>query len=102
MGISAGSAVLATGVKGIKNLGKVSPTTSSNFSQIWLEEEGGNADKVVNITKFQNFIFTPVILGVYVTMTWQNGTLPPLPDNVVWLIGISHVGYVGGKIPDKK
>ena len=117
MGISAGSAVCATGVKGAKDAsgsakiarqGAKFPepdgTTriiSKSLAQIWLEEEGSEADKVVSITKFQNFIFTLVILVVYISIASKSGGLPQLPDNVVWLIGISHAGYVGGKIPNK-
>lgn len=117
MGISAGSAVLATGVKGAKdapgstaNVARAGtfqptggpPTTiTPSFAQIWLEEEGDMADKVVNITKYQNFIFTLVIVGFYVTIAWKEGALPVLPENVVWLIGISHAGYVGAKVPNK-
>lgn len=108
MGISAGSAVLATGVKATKDApgstAIVAPagTFSARFAQIWLEEEGDQADKVVSITKYQNFIFTLVIVGFYVTIAWKAGGFPVLPDNVVWLIGISHAGYVGAKVPDKK
>ena len=118
MGISAGSAVLATGVKATKDapgatakVARVGTFTLRNgkttaitphFAQIWQEEEGDLADRVVNITKFQNFIFTLVIVGFYVTLAWKAGGLPTLPDNVVWLIGISHAGYVGGKVPDKQ
>jgi hypothetical protein len=121
MGISAGSGVLATSVKGSKDSpapgskAKVArtgvPFTLSNgttitiaahFAQIWLEEEGDQVDKVVSITKYQNFIFTLVILAFYVTAAWKSGGLPELPERIVWLIGISHAGYVGGKVPDKK
>jgi len=117
MGISAGSAVLATGVKGSKdastaNIARVGQqftqsngTTrqiSASFAQIWLEEEGDLADKVVNITKFQNFIFTLVIFGFYIVAAVKSGGLPELPERIVWLIGISHSGYVGGKVPNKK
>ncbi len=118
MGISAGSAVLATGVKGAKDSpgstanvarvgahtlsdGTTTKTIACNFSQIWLEEEGDQADEAVSITKFQSFIFTLVIFGVYVSIACKSGGLPVLPENVVSLIGISHAGYVGGKIPDK-
>ena len=114
MGISAGSGVLATGVKAnkdassakVRRAGIFQPSTGApitivpRFAQIWLEEEGELEG--VNITKYQNFIFTLVILGVYVSMACKSGTLPTLPANVVWLIGISHAGYVGGKVPDKK
>jgi hypothetical protein len=117
MGISAGSAVLATGVKASKdgpgppNVAKAGPFTLSNgttttinprLAQIWLVEEGDLADQVVDVTKYQNFIFTLVTVFYFVAMTWQNGNLPKLPDGIVWLIGISHAGYVGGKVPDKK
>ena len=106
MGISAGSAVLATGVKGAKDADvsvKFAPAgTVPRVAQIWLEEEGEQADKAVSITKYQNFIFTLVILGFYVTIAFTTGKLPVLPENVVWLIGISHAGYVGGKVPNKK
>jgi hypothetical protein len=125
MGISAGSAVFSTAVKGSKDRGstfiaadgatlkdrqgndrkdakgnpiKVEP----HFAQIWLEEEGALAEKVINITKFQNFVFTLVILGFYITIAYETQGLPVLPENVEWLIGISHAGYVGGKMPDRK
>lgn len=106
MGISAGSGVLAIGVKAGKDAAgraKVLRTTDARIAQIWEEEEGDQADaKVVSITKFQNLIFTLVIVVIYVTMAWKGGALPTLPEKIVWLIGISHAGYVGGKIPDKK
>jgi hypothetical protein len=117
MGISAGSGVLATAVKANKDAPGSSArvarrgsftlrsgTTTAiapHFAQMWLEEEGDQADKVVSMTKYQNFIFTLVILGVYVTLAWKQAGLPELPDSVVWLIGISHAGYVGGKVPNK-
>jgi hypothetical protein len=110
--------VLASGVKesmdapgSRANVARAGPFTLSNgkkttitarFAQIWLEEEGDQADRVVSITKYQNFIFTLVILGFYFTAAWKSGGLPELPEGIVWLIGISHAGYVGGKVPDKK
>ena len=117
MGISAGSGVLAAGVKGTKdapgsraNVARAGSFTLSNrtkttitahFAQVWLEEEGDQADQVVSITKYQNFIFTLVILRFYFTAAWNSGGLPELPEGIVWLIGISHAGYVGGKVPNK-
>jgi hypothetical protein len=119
MGISAGSAVLSTAVKDNKDTsGKAiaragmqvrniaNPTTTitikPHFSQIWLEEEGDTADQVISITKYQNFIFTLVVIAFYIVAAWRLGGLPELPESIVWLIGISHAGYVGGKIPDKR
>jgi hypothetical protein len=119
MGISAGSAVLSTAVKDNKDIsGKpiaragmqvvniANPATTitikPHFSQIWLEEEGDTADQVISITKYQNFIFTLVVIAFYIVVAWKRGGLPELPESVVWLIGISHAGYVGGKVPDKR
>jgi hypothetical protein len=119
MGISAGSAVLATGVKATKDaLGSnaqvawvgrtikrrdgVEDTIEAHFAQIWLEEEGAMADKVISITKYQNFVITLVVVAFYVSITWKQAALPNnLPESVVWLIGISHAGYVGGKVPNQ-
>lgn len=118
MGISAGSGVLATGVKGIKDapgssaiVAKVGRevrnrsneiiTITPKFSQIWLEEEGETPDTSVSISKYQNFLFTLIIVGFYISAACKCGGLPELHQNVLWLIGISHSGYVGGKIPNK-
>jgi hypothetical protein len=117
MGISAGSTVLAAGVKGAKDApgssarvaraGTFTRTTGATLevkarlSQVWLEEEGDLADQVVSITKFQNFLFTLVVLAVYISSAWKLGGIPTVPESLVWLIGISHAGYVGGKVPNK-
>ena len=118
MGISAGSGILATGVKGVKDapgssaivarIGKEIKDSKGNpiritakFSQIWLEEEGEHPDTSISISKYQNFIFTLIILGFYISGACKCGGLPELHQNVLWLIGISHSGYVGGKIPNK-
>jgi len=120
MGISFGSGVLTTGAKAIKDVpgsgadvgfdGKKIKQSARNkeereikarFSQIWLEEEGELADKVISITKFQNFIITLIVVWFYIILAWKHATLPTLPESVIWLIGISHAGYVGGKVPNK-
>ena len=118
MGISVGSAALATGVKGAKdapgapaNVARsgtftladgTTRTISPKFSQIWLEEEGERADVTISITKYQNFIFTIIALVAYVALSVKGQEIAALPENIVWLIGISHAGYVAGKVPDKQ
>ena len=118
MGISAGSAVLATGVKAAKdapgapaNVARsgtftladgTTRTISPKFSQIWLEEEGERADVTISITKYQNFIFTIVALVAYVALSVKIQGIATLPEEIVGLIGISHAGYVAGKVPDKQ
>ena len=116
MGISAGSAVFATATKAGKDtmrggrIARVGRFTESDgtdrqivprLAQIWLEEEGDGADKYVSITKFQNFVFTLLAVSAYVALAARSGGVPDLPANIVWLIGISHAGYVGGKVPDR-
>jgi hypothetical protein len=73
-----------------------------HFSQIILEEEGQFADKIVNVTKFQNFIFTVAVAVWYVAAVVKAPGYPTLPENIVWLLGISHAGYVAGKVPKKE
>lgn len=117
LGISAGSGVLSTSVKATKDApgstakvaragnfmlrGGAAVTIAPRFAQMRLEEEGDQADRVVSITKYQNFVFTLVVLAIYVAMAWTQAGVPTLPESVVWLIGISHAGYVGGKVPNK-
>jgi len=73
----------------------------ARIAQIWLLEEGDLRDQVIDVTKFQGFVFTLVILWVYVGLAWAGKVIPELPENVVTLIGISHAGYVGGKMPNR-
>ncbi len=121
MGISATSGILAAGVKATKDPANMPTATAPKeppeeppagtatgssseprFAQIWLEEEGVKANEVINITKYQNFLFTLAILLVYIAAALKAGGVPKLPTEILWLIGISHAGYVGGKVPDKK
>jgi hypothetical protein len=122
MEIAAGSAVISTAVKSVKDApdstAKIArdgagaapvvpaapaPVYRPKFSRLWLEEEGEFADKVVSITKFQNFIFTLVALATFISLAVKTGSLPQaLPENFLVLLGISHAGYMEGKIPDKK
>jgi len=72
-----------------------------HFAQVFLEEEGQGADRVVNVTKFQNFILT-LALGIWFLVgVIRQAKFPELDPNVIWLLGISHATYVGGKVPDK-
>lgn len=122
MGIAAGSAVLSTGVKSAKDdpqsravvrkmpaprtvpgADAVAPAAPrARLAQIWLDEEGRLADQVVDIAKFQNLIFTLVACFTFVALALKTDGLPlALPEHLVTLLGISHAGYVGGKIPNK-
>ncbi|HEX2253220.1 MAG TPA: hypothetical protein VHQ65_08130 [Thermoanaerobaculia bacterium] len=72
-----------------------------HFSQVVLEEEGQNAGQIVSVTKFQNLLFTFAVAAAYLAVLFETGTYPVFSDQVLWLLGISHAGYVGGKVPDK-
>lgn len=115
MGISVGSAVASGAVKGMKDglasaevarrgkRVKRSDGTAAEIdtrpAQLLLVEEGDQADQVVSITKFQNFVLTIVVAFAYVVLAIKAQGYPTLPEQVLWLIGISHAGYVAGKIP---
>jgi hypothetical protein len=116
LGISVGSGVTAGVVKATKNstasarLATRANTGSPPFvGQIFMLEEGEYADQVIDVTKFQNFAFTIVLLVAYVVTaihtivedkTAANVTaLPGLAGTFLVLLGISYAGYVGGKLP---
>jgi hypothetical protein len=115
MGIASGSAVLSTAVKGVKDDspesrvfregGTFSPGANrefkAQFRQIWLQEEGKYADQVIDVTKFQGFLFTLVAVGYYIAAAWTQKNIPEPSETLVWLLGVSQAGYVGGKMPSK-
>jgi hypothetical protein len=116
LGISVTSATIAGAVKDNKNLTRPesisgggrfaaasnAPSVPPRLLQIILEEEGQGANKIISVSKFQNFIFTVALGVVYIALTATTGKYPVFDQQILWLIGISHAGYVGGKIPDKK
>jgi len=122
LGISLGTGVVAGAVKDGKNIlrpGKIgggpdfvarlpvavrqplNPGVPPRFAQVFLEEEGDAANKVVNVTKFQNFIFTIALGVVYVVLTYKARGYATFGEQALWLLGISHGTYVGGKVPSK-
>src|SRR5262249_35289596 len=79
-----------------------------HFSQVFMQEEGAQIDQVIDVAKFQNFILTLALGITYVVLLWQlpkpgypNLDLPQGQGNILWLLGISHAGYLGGKLPTK-
>jgi hypothetical protein len=125
MGISVGSAATAGAiksgkavknaavqVKGVLPAAAIVPGSPlflpPHPAQVVLQEEGPLIDKVVDVTKFQNLIFTLVLGATYVVLLLDSvraGT-PGYPNldaapNLLWLLGISHAGYLAGKLPDK-
>ena len=118
LGISLGSS-LATGVvKSAKDEAAGARIAASNskdrprFAQIFLQEEGAFADKVIDIAKFQNFVITLVLVVAYVALAIQTindatsaaavTALPGFSATFLTLLGISHATYVGGKLPTQQ
>ena len=117
LGISLGSTVTAFAAKVQKNTSRPDNVAASGpvdpwkpkLIQIFLQEEGTYADQVVDITKFQNFIITIVLIVGYVVLAVNtirtDGTaasvtsLPTFSGTFLVLLGISHAAYLAGKIP---
>jgi hypothetical protein len=84
----------------------------AKFAQVYLAEEGeAGREEAIDITKFQNFLLTFIVLIAYVaaaiafiakTKVSCLTALPGLDGTMLTLIGISHAGYIAGKLPDKK
>jgi hypothetical protein len=122
LGISVGSAAIATGVKSYKN--RMRPTFiaasqpgEATFAQMLMVEEGPQADKTVDVYKMQNFLVTVFLVAAYVVLAvhtyagWGTGrsiaspadiaTLPAFSGTFLALLAISHAGYLGGKMPNR-
>jgi len=73
-----------------------------------LREEGEQADKVIDVAKFQHFWITVFLAGAYVVLAGtairnaasvSDVALPGFSTTFLTLFGISHAGYVAGKLP---
>jgi hypothetical protein len=115
LGISVGSAVMAITLKASNDQtrGERIPVGDDanppRLAQIFLLEEGAYANRVIDITKFQNFIFTIVLVVAYVALAIHTiadaktaaavTALPTFSGTFLILVGISQAGYVAGKLP---
>jgi hypothetical protein len=116
LGISVGSAATATAAKVTKNTTRQANVAASgpgpwrpSLMQIFLQEEGTYANQVVDITKFQNFVITIVLVLGYIGLAVHTVTsagvaskvtaLPSFSGTFLILLGISHAGYLAGKLP---
>ncbi|MBO3750096.1 hypothetical protein J5X84_28780 [Streptosporangiaceae bacterium NEAU-GS5] len=114
MGISAGSAALATAVKSGNDATRGEQVAASGIgnpprvSQMLMREEGAMADKIVDVGKFQNFWITLFLVGAYAVLfgnavanakTAADVALPGFSPGFLTLFGISHAGYIAAKFP---
>jgi hypothetical protein len=114
MGISVGSAASASAIKAGKDLrGQASRSgRAPYFTQVVTTEEGSYVDRTVDIAKFQNFWMTILVVVAYISTAsaYVAGfssvadltALPGFDPSLLILLGISHAGYLAGKLPDKK
>ena len=77
----------------------------ASFMDLFDGDELGDAH-TIDLGKIQMFFFTVVGACVYLGQMYSsvNGvpsTLPPLPENLVILMGMSHTGYVGNKMVNR-
>jgi hypothetical protein len=118
LGVSVGAGVTAGAVKSAKaakatarrGLATHALTGRDPFpGQMFLLEEGEYADEVLDVSKFQGFAITIVLVVAYVAMAinsiveaktaGQVTSLPDISGTFLVLLGISYGGYVGGKLP---
>jgi hypothetical protein len=110
IGISAGSAVTAITIKAAKNPDKIG-SPKPQVRQIFLAEEGAYADQVIDVTKYQNFITTIILVVAYVALSINAihdagsadkvTSLPDISGTFLILLGISHGAYLAAKAPAK-
>ena len=99
LALSVGTTVLSagvTGIRGSKGAGPESPSIADLFST------GG----MIVGERFQFFLWTIVAVFGFVGIVLVNDpatlvTLPPIPDGFLPLMGVSAVGYLGGKLARK-
>lgn len=104
------AAVVAQGARaGLKLATYQATGRPPSLSQVFMAEEGAYADDVVDVTKFQSFAFTIVLVAAYVGMAIDAivkaktaaalTALPDLKGTFLVLLAISYTGYAGGKLP---
>jgi hypothetical protein len=115
LGISVGSTVTSSVIKAAKDADHPERVAASDsgdpprFFQIFWVEEGAMADRAIDVTKFQNFWFTLILVVAYVALAIATlaklgdisklDSLPGFSAQFVTLLAISHGAYVAGKLP---
>jgi len=82
----------------------------SKAGAVWADIfRGDDVDSAstVDLSKVQQFVVTVVLIGVYGGAVWLLlsgstpfvvASLPPLSEKFIWLLGISHAGYLANKL----
>jgi hypothetical protein len=120
LGLSLGSTVLAVAVKSQKNDPPGNPLSASDrvlartearkarFSDMFAYDEGTGSLTRLDVTKFQNFVFTVALAVTYLwNCLWLFGKaatpsaitgLPDFSGVALGILGISHAGYLTEKV----
>jgi hypothetical protein len=113
MGISLGTAAATPALLSVKNKAEVDSNETSGeagWSDLVKGDDTSNAD-APDVSKIQQLLMTLIVMGVYM---FQLGNalryggnfsgegagaigLPELRDDLVWLVGLSHGGYLAYK-----
>jgi hypothetical protein len=116
LGISLASGVTATTVKRTKDIthgDSVSVSGGTEYpprlAQMFFAEEGAFANQIVDISKFQGFVVTVLLVVAYIAVSVNRigaapsaqalNSLPDLSSTWLVLLAISHGAYVTAKIP---
>lgn len=130
MGISVGSTTVASAIKANKDATRaakirsrqvrpyetsarvaMTPRTRSFWDLILTEEGDPNAVERIEPTKFQNLWLTLIVVAAYAGVAAAvfapsevyaaTCKLPGFSSNITALLGISHAGYLAGKLPNR-
>jgi hypothetical protein len=119
LGIALGSTTLAVAIKSQKNDPPPNPLSAgyrvlariaapkARFSDMFAYDEGTGSLARLDVTKFQNFVFTVALAVTYLwNCLWLFGKagtpsaitgLPAFSGVALGILGISHAGYLTGK-----
>lgn len=116
LGISIGSGVVATAIKVTKSTSRPDSVAAypmgKEGGRLWempTVGEGASAGRSIDLAKFQNFVITVLLVLLYVAQAVSAlkavdnpagiAGLPAFSDAFPVLLGVSHAGYLLGKIP---
>lgn len=116
MGVSLGSAALATAAKANHDAQYPEQVAASSvdgggdpprWTQLFLYDEGEGADRLVDLTKFQNLLLTIVVVVAYCASVLAEigadattaAAIPGFSQTLLVVVAVSHAGYVAGKLP---
>ena len=112
LGVNVVSTVSAAAIKAGKDRyhpAKVAAGSAPRFAQVFMPEEGAGADSGIDAAKFQSFWVSVLLVVGYVALAAatigraasvdQLTALPAMSGTLVTLLGLSHAGYLAGKLP---